>query len=220
MNKLSLKEIKIMLEDRPPEEILEKEAPRLSEESLKYLENEAEMLDEVDALMAGYGESFRENLPPAPPIMLPDDEPMRHIHWLRRKTPVSNGWMCLAAALLILGVLEIVGQFQPLEAPLPEHPLLLDDGSRSANIDLEGIVPLNEDLFNGHLARGVHLMDMAGKMGDESLYKLALPDFLWAYDLKPNNKRVLQYLARLYEQLGDPESAEAYLEKSISAEQQ
>ncbi len=219
MNKLSLEEIKVMLEDRPPEEILEEEANRLGEESLRFLKNEAQMLDEVDTLMAGYGHSFREHLPPAPPIILPDEEPIDNIRWFHRKTPVSNGWICLAAALLILGFLGIVGQFKAKDPTGTVNPILLGDSLRSTNTDLEGIAPLNKDLFNAHLARGVHLMDMAGKTGDKSLYKIALHDFLWANDLEPNNKRVLQYLARLYEQLGDPESAEAYLEKSFSAEQ-
>ena len=223
MSALSLEEVKKLLEDMSPEEIRENKSDQLDAESLALLDREEKALGEADRYLARFGKRIEEIIPPVPKVSLPADfsskvsrpEPHsanEHPPWWQRRVSISYKMLGLTAGL-VLGVVPVSfflwseGMFgQPDE----DRILRITRTSPEYDIDLK---PHDDKLFEALLDRGIALLELGDRGGDEQFYREALFDLKRALELKETDTRVLEYLVTIYGKLDEPRKADVYSKK-------
>ena len=205
MNPLSKQEIMTLLETMDPAQIREQEKARLDDAARRLLDQlEARERQDPEKMLQDFGQQFREANPPPEASALPVKA--RSL-W---RTPMVPNWGLAVAAAVFFGFFFL--------------PNLNWDGDfatvRSNSLDMEKIAPLNESLVKALIERADFLMDAGRRQGATHYFKEAQYDLLQAYELDPDNTRLLNLLTQVYEKLGDTKRAEEFFKKWEAAQDQ
>ena len=229
MNKLSLNEIRRMLKDRCPSEIMDQEGDRLDEAGLRLLGRDTAALEEVDALLASFGKSSQEEFSPENELNLADPFPEDNLTWFQGETRIPNKWLLLAASALVTFMLLLSReqpnlQSRPVDARLSEEPGpslpmvskgtgIFDQGGPDA-FDQEKYDALQQELFRMQLDLGAIYLNLGSNNNDTQILQKSLRAFEAAYLINPKDQGLLLYLSKVHEQLGHEDQARSFLEKS------
>ncbi len=215
--KLNIQDLETLLQDLEPEEIRKQEAASLDARGLSFLEDMEKEMNEVRHELAQSGEAFREALPEMPQCRLEEEffentasqdknELSRDDSVPRRRSPrLSNGILALAAALVLAFSLQRIGYPKGAAQGLRHE--------RSSASHVEETRSHYDELFAACMTAGNACFEIGLIEGQEEIYADALDQFLKAYDLRPDDKKVLRALVRTYEKLGLEDKMRQFNEK-------
>ena len=201
MNPLTEREITELLETMDPAEIREKEKARLDDAAKQILDRLSREMQDTEDFLQDFGQKFRE-ANPVPEIALPT----KPVPFWRR--PLLPNWILAIATMLLLGFFF----FSNLKWAYDFETV------RSNSLDMEKIEPLNESLVKALIERADFLMEAGRRHDKKQYFEEALFDLLQAYELDPDNTRLLNLLTQAYEKLGYTKKAEEFFEKWKAAQ--
>ena len=206
---LGVGDLDSLLEQMTPQEIRQRHGDLLDQSALDYLSEQENKLDALDHHLTSAAKGFSDALPPAPKAQLPETfSTFNYMPWWRRPNlvprSVSLGAVGLTLFLLTFAVIS-QQRAKHLQRQLDElgNPSTPDFTNQvRGDLGSETLQAQYDQWFDGLMASGTALLEIGRNNRDRAILVEALNSFQKANQLRPNQPRVMRYLALTYEKLG------------------
>lgn len=240
---MTVQDMKKLLLEMEPDAIREKYEGVMDDEARAFLARIEAELDDMDDFLSDTGEAFRDAVGVPKPnhalgVVMPESKNQEPGEIMRASEAIRmliRHPSLLAAAALLMASFSFLGYRIAIERE-PEvivvhvgekngtgekKPIYkIPDITRGPETDdLEGLKESELTLYNALIDRGIRMKRHGERLRasdperSKKLMTQALDDFMLAYKTRPEKSRALQYLADLFEVLGEEEKVKAYTEK-------